>query len=524
MKAFMWILATGLLVSTVVTNHAEDVRKPNLIIILADDMGYSDPACYGGEIPTPALDKMAAEGLRLTRFYNCGMCVVSRASMLGGNWWPQAKRNFKQAEILPERLRSAGYRTGLIGKWHLDGHPMDHGFDHFFGFLDGFADHFDGSPSYRLNRARFDDFGPDFYSSDALTDGALKFIQSSEQPFFLYLAYQAPHNPLQAPKDDIMKFRGRYLKGWQKIREARFMKQKELGIVARDAALPPYPGNLPPWESLTPEQMDLEDLRMSVYAAMVARMDQGIGRVMDAVHAIGSSRPTLVLFMSDNGADSFSVMDAEMLKRGKLPGDRASNWQPGTGCAYASVTPWRLYKISQHAGGVTSGAIAWWNGGPPGNAGSISDSPIHMVDVMPTFMRFAGENLNTAGESFAPLLTGETWKRARPMFFQYLDNRAIRTTSHALVEVDGNGWELFDARADRQETRDLAKEKPEVVATLEKQWLDWWAAQGMKNGYQPEPSRGSQHYRPQGDRGSGDAYPPSTMPAALSGKYPVPTR
>ncbi|MCU0750993.1 MAG: sulfatase-like hydrolase/transferase, partial [Akkermansiaceae bacterium] len=167
MRSFgTWMVSSFLLLLPLC---AAEKAKPNLIIILADDLGYSDPSCYGGEIPTPSLDKLAAKGMRLTRFHNCGMCVVSRASMLTGRWWPRAQKDFLAMDILPERLKSAGYRTGLIGKWHLAGHPMDHGFDHFFGFLDGFADHFAGGPSYRLDRAKFNGFGSEFYSSDALT-------------------------------------------------------------------------------------------------------------------------------------------------------------------------------------------------------------------------------------------------------------------------------------------------------------------------------------------------------------------
>ncbi len=210
---------------------AHAAKPPNIIIILADDMGYSDLGCYGGEIATPALDKLANEGIRLTRFRNGGMCVVSRTSMLTGQWWPQGVKNFKTSPLLSEKLQAAGYRTGLIGKWHLPGHPLDRGFDHFFGFLDGATDHFVGSKSYQFDRQPFTDFGPDYYSTDQFTNRSIDFIQSpsaAEKPFFLYLSYQAPHNPLQAPKADILKHRGKYLGGWQAIREARYLRQISL--------------------------------------------------------------------------------------------------------------------------------------------------------------------------------------------------------------------------------------------------------------------------------------------------------
>jgi arylsulfatase A-like enzyme len=500
---------------------------PNLIIILTDDMGYSDPGCYGGEISTPAIDKLAREGIRLTRFQNCGMCVVSRASMLTGQWWPRGLRDFKSMPLLSEKLQTTGYRTALIGKWHLPGQPLDRGFDHFFGFLDGFADHFTGSKSYRLDRKPFTEFGPGYYSSDVFTDRAINFIKApgdQEKPFFLYLSYQAPHNPLQAPKADILKYRGKYLDGWQAVREARFRRQKEMGIVPADAVLPAYPKNLPDWKSLTPEQRDLEDLRMAVYAAMVERMDQGIGRLVKALEESGKANNTQILFMSDNGADSFSVVDQAMLKQGKLPGDPASNWQPGTGWAHASVTPWRLYKISQHGGGITTGAVAWRGGKTNGPPGRIDASPIHMVDVMPTFLEIANPaaRIEVAGESFASLLRGKPWQRKGPLFFQYMDNRAIRSAEWTLAEVDGTGWELFNTRTDPLETRNLAKSNPELVATMSQRWLKWWKDESGKPAYQPESTGDSPHYKPQGDKGSGKIYTPSAMPARLADRYPLP--
>jgi arylsulfatase len=510
---------------------AEETQRPNLVIILADDMGYSDPGCFGGEIPTPSLDRLAREGLRLTRFHNGGMCVVTRASLLTGNWWPRALRDFKRTPLLPERLHAVGYRSALIGKWHLDGHPMDRGFDHFFGFLDGFSDHFKGSKSYRIDREPFTGFGPDYYSSDQLTDRAIQFIsrdtEPTEQPFFLYLSYQAPHNPLQARKPDVMKSRGKYLAGWQAVREARFLRQKKMRLVPENATLPDYPANLPDWNSLTPEQRDLEDLRMSVYAAMVERMDHGIGRLLKALEKSGKADNTLILFMSDNGADSFSVMDEALLKQGKLPGDPGSNWQPGTGWACASVTPWRLYKISQHGGGITTGAIAWWPHGLGGTPGRIESSPVHMIDVLPTFLAIADPaqpQPAVAGESFLPLLQGKLWHRNGPLFFQYMDNRAIRTAEWTLAEVDGGGWELFDTVKDPLETQNIASRKPEITAALDRQWLDWWTHQKGVPAYKPESTANSPHYKPQGDKGTGKPYQPSAMPANLADRYPVNSR
>lgn len=524
-------LLLPLLLATGAPLGAAEAARPNVILILADDMGYSDPGCYGGEIATPALDQFAREGVRLSRFYNCAMCVISRTSLLTGQWWPRGQTQFARTPLLPERLRAAGYRTALVGKWHLGGDPMDRGFDHFFGFLDGFADHFSGSKKYRIDRAPYTAFDADYYSSDRFTDRAIQFIRSAphdqvRKPFFLYLSFQAPHNPLQAPRADILRYRGRYAAGWQVVREARFRRQKEMGLVPADATLPDYPENLPDWKLLTPAQRDLEDLRMSVFAAMIERMDRGIARVVQALHDTGEAKNTLILFMSDNGTDSFSVMDAPLLKQGKLPGDPHSNWQPGNGWAYASVTPWRLYKISQHAGGVTTGAIAWWPGklGPPGR---IESSSVHMIDVLPTLLDVLGQSTAEApmaGESFLPLLRGHPWQRRGPLYFQFMDNRAISTGEWTLAEVDGAGWELFRTANDPTQNINLAVQHPDVVADLSARWLRWWREESRENGYTPKSTKTGPNYKPQGDRGSGIPYLPSAMPAELADRYPVPGR
>ena len=227
--------------------------------------------------------------------------------------------------------------------------------------------------------------------------------------------------------------------------------------------------------------------------------------------------------MSDNGADSFSVVDEAMLNQDKLPGDRGSNWQPGTGWAYASVTPWRLYKISQHGGGITTGAIAWRGRKSIGKPGRIDASPVHMVDVMPTFLEIANLSIHpeVVGESFAALLLDKPWQRKEPLFFQYLDNRAVRSAGWTLAEVDGTGWELFNTKTDPLETRNLAKSRPKLVAAMSDRWLKWWKHESGKTSYQPESTGDSPHYKPQGDKGSGKTYTPSAMPARLTDRYPL---
>ncbi|RRQ49637.1 arylsulfatase [Maribacter algicola] len=514
------------------TSLGQESTRPNIILILADDLGYSDLGCYGSEIKTPHLDNLAANGVRLANMNNAGMCVISRSSILTGKWWPETGYGIKKGENLAEMLKKRNYHTGIIGKWHLDGNPMEKGFDYFFGFLGGYSSYFEGSPDYRLNHEPFSDFGENFYSTDAFSEHAASFIKQSSQlkdkPFFLYLSYQSPHNPLQAPKEEIMKYRGQYLKGWESIRDARIRKQKHLGIVEKQVPLPGYPKNLPLWETLSPDQKDLEDLRMSVFAAMVEHMDSGIGKVIRVLEETGVLDNTLVLFLSDNGTDSFSVMDNEMLKRNLLPGDVGSNYQPGTGWAYASVAPNRLYKISQHNGGIKTGAIAFW---PKGilKTNRTNQQPLHVVDIAPTLLELATqeepkrdkENKDFSGQSFINILENKSWQRNEPMFFQFMDNRAIRTNNWGLVEVDGNGWELYDLKKDPLETHDLASKHPDMVQKLEKKWMSWWKRTSNNDDYRPESTHESLHYKPQGDRGSGEPYVPSAMPRSLKQKYPI---
>lgn len=531
MRSSILFLFIGLAAFIHVSGQSGD-NRPNIILIVADDLGYSDLGCYGGEVKTPALDKMAKEGVRFSNMHNASMCVVTRSSILTGKWWPRVGAGISRGSSnIAQELKKVNYRTGLVGKWHLRGEPNDKGFDYFFGFLGGFSNYFQGSKDYRLNKQPFTDFPNNYYSTDAFTDRAIEFVTDTSEdskPFFLYLCYQSPHNPLQAPRGDIMKYRGAYLKGWQATRDARIKNQIKLGLIKPDTPLPAYPLNLPDWSSLTAAQKDMEDLRMSVYAAMVERMDKGIGRLMQALEASGKKDNTVVLFLSDNGTDSFSVADSAMVKKGLLPGDTNSNYQPGTGWAYATVTPWRLYKISQHAGGVTTGSIAWWPKGIK-NPGSINKSSLHVVDIAPTILELAmpadikGKQFESAdsfaGQSFVPLLKGKSWKRKGPMYFQYMDNRGIRTDKWTLVEVDGSGWELYDIQNDPLEAIDLSKTHPEIVTELAEEWLRWWKAESNNSTYTPTSTATGLHYRPQGDRGTGKQYNPTAMPVELSTRY-----
>ncbi len=513
----------------------EAAAKPNIVIILADDMGYSDPGCFGGEIDTPHLDRLAAGGLRLTRVYNGGMCVPSRTSLLSGLWHTNAGNGMERGITLAQALHTAGYRTLMTGKWHLNGQPTGRGFDRFFGFLGGYSSYFEGSDEYRLDDQPFHDFPPGFHATDAFTDYAMDFIGESKasypgQPFFLYLAYNAPHNPLQAEPAGIAKYRGRYLGGWQALREGRFARQKEIGFMPASADLPAYPENFPQWDSLSPAQQDLEDLRRAVYAAMIDRMDRNIGRLLAFLDEKGLRENTIIFFMSDNGADPFAILDEPMLKAGKLPGDPQSNWQIGMGWAYANNAPLRLYKISQHDGGVRSAMIV---NSPALSArdGKIDPTPLHFVDFMPTLLDLAGARYPEKfedhpvppgdGLSFAPLLTEGTPMPPRKLYFQHMDNRGMIDGKWRLSEVDASGWELHDLDADPTQAHDLAAQEPDRVRKMDGTWTQWWD-RFNPHPYQPVSTDTTPHNVPQGDRGTGDEYIPSAMPARLSDRYPLP--
>lgn len=273
-----------------VTAKEED-KKPNIIVILTDDMGFSDIGPYGGEIATPNLDRLATGGVKFSQFYNCGKCEPTRAALVTGHQWWTHDPNVairKDSPNIGEVLRTAGYRTMMVGKWHAAGVPFERGFDRHFGFMGGGTDSFLGDASFALDGKPWPVPEKGFYATTALTDHAVKFVREEkaaapDKPFFLYLAYNAPHSPIQAPADVVAKYRGKYLKGWDAIRHDRFEKQKAIGLAGPGWSLPERPANIPAWDSLDEKNRDFEDLRMATYAAMVDCVDQGVGRVMQTL-------------------------------------------------------------------------------------------------------------------------------------------------------------------------------------------------------------------------------------------------
>lgn len=510
--------------------------RPNIILIIADDLGYSDLGCFGGEIETPELDRLGMEGLRLTSFYNAGMCVSTRSSLLSGRWHLDCGFGIQRGETMAEALRGAGYGTYAVGKWHLLRHPMERGFERFYGIMNGVSSYFEPNGHFRDDWKPVEATESDFYVTDAFGDKAVGYItehlkEKGSDPFFLYLAFTAPHNPLQAPREVIAKYRGRYLDGWQSVRDKRFARQQAMGIMGHEVELPSYPENLPQWGLLSPMQQDLEDLRMATYAAMVDILDRNVGKVVNHLRKSGQLNNTIIVFMSDNGSDSFSVLDEAMLDAELLPGDRKSNYQPGRGWAYAANTPMRLYKISQHEGGVCTGAIIHWPGTV--GAGRVEHSYAHVIDVMPTLIDLSGadfeglpdstENGPLPGASLVPLLRGESKSTHRTLYFHFMDNRGLREGDWSLVEVDGQGWELYNMEEDRTQKTDLAMTRPELLRVLSAKWDVWWSGYNGGKPYLPTSTIESPHYEPQGDRGSGAFYEPAAIKETLQDKFPVPS-
>ncbi len=454
---------------------------PNIVLILADDLGFSDLGCYGSEIETPTLDRLAAGGLRFTQFYNTAKCHSSRVSLLSGRWCRQAgDESLSQAVILPEILRPAGYFTAMAGKWHLSKQPTDFGFQRYFGHLSGATNYYRGDKTFRLNGENWDVPEEGFYTTVANVDHALDFLgeaRAEKKPWFLYLAFNAPHAPLQPLREDYEKYLGRYDQGWDAMREARLAKQRELGLFGKDVAPSPRPDNIPAWDALNPEIRDWESRRMSAYAALIHRVDHEVGRLVADLEAKGELENTLVLFLSDNGACPY---DRRSVNQNGDPCDGSTAWSDSTGWAWARNSPFRYYKQNQYEGGIATPAILHWPAGIKAAPGTLVHEPAHLVDILPTLVEITGaENPVSfsgrdpsplAGISLKPILEGASLGARPPIHFLFSSDRGLRDGDWKLVSFQSEPWELYRIDEDRTELRDLAAEHPEIVARLSRQW------------------------------------------------------
>ena len=492
-----------------------------MILIMSDDMGFSDLGCYGGEIQTPNLDRLASTGLRFTQFYNIARCCPTRASLMTGLYPHQtgighmtnspenptgddlglpAYRGVlnRNSVTIAEVLKEAGYATLMTGKWHLGMEdrelwPLQRGFDKYYGILAGACNYF--KPEYPRGITQGNDTisvnAPEYYSTDAFTDHAIQFIQDSktenpQKPFFLYLAYNAPHWPLHAPKEDIDKYRGRYKDGWQPIREERYKRMIDLGII--DSTWELSLQDSKEWDSLSDEQKAEMELRREIYAAQVDRMDQNIGRLVSYLEQHGLIDNTIIVFIDDNGACA---------EGGELGGGPASQLETregyflsyGKSWANASNTPFKRYKHWVHEGGISSPMIVHWpNGIPKNDEGSVIHQYGFLPDIMATFVDLAGASYPQKyngndihplqGKSLVPLLKGEDKPvHDEPIFWEHEGNKAVRLGKYKLVMAwnakNPEKWELYNMETDRTEMHDLAEELPEKVAEMKQMWNEW---------------------------------------------------
>jgi len=489
-----------------ITPSSERSRPPNILVIMVDDMGWSDLGCYGGEIRTTHLDRLAAEGTRFTQFYNTARCCPSRASLLTGlyphqtgvghmvtNLGRPAYQGYlnDRCATLAERLRLAGYATYMSGKWHIgeapEHWPCRRGFDRYFGLISGASNYWRLDPQRRMaedDRPYTPPEDGSFYMTDAFTEYAVRLIREhaqgprANQPFFLYLAYTAPHWPLHAHDEDIARYRDRYLCGWDVLRQERYERLRAMGLIESRWRLSPRHPEAPAWDSLSPEQQAFEAEKMAVYAAQVDRMDQGVGRVLQTLDALGLEENTIVMFLSDNGGC------AERIERSADP--RARTGTPNSFRSYglpwanASNTPLRLFKQYVHEGGIATPLILRGPGVP---RGAVCQEVGHVIDLVPTCLDFAGVKevaeldghplLPIEGRSLRPVLEGGRREGHEAIGWEHQGHRAIRCGDWKLVAAHGEPWELYNLAADRTETENLAARYPDKVRELAMRYQQW---------------------------------------------------
>lgn len=541
------------LVLAVLSSVRADAPRPNVVLIVADDLGFSDIGCYGGEIPTPHIDSLARDGIRFSQFYDCAVCVPTRASLLTGLYPHQTGRALAgepgwldagitttsdglppheghyRAEAygrsepgvpgglsldcptLADILSQAGYRTLMSGKWHcgeaVNYWPVNRGFDRYFGLLEGAANYFNPRKDYlrprtvMLDRNVYDVPTESFYMTDAISEYAVRFLDKyagDERPFFLYLPYTAPHAPLQAWPEDIAKFKGHFAEGWDVLRRRRYQRLIDEGIISDACALSPRDDAVNAWRLAgLLHQTEKLERRMEVYAAQVASMDAGIGRVLERLNRHGAEKNTIVIFLSDNGAYG-GELDSDLgeLDSTLPPGGENSYESYGRGWANLGSTPFRLYKTWLHEGGIAAPLVIRW----PDRVKSTNDiqhTVSHVMDLFPTLLELAGGRYPSEwngratppleGRSLVPLLASDEAAQPRTLFWENFGHRAVRQGDWKLVAKHRH-WELYDMKSDRSEMYDLAGSHPDKVRELAVEYDQW--ARRVGAGVPPAPTSG----------------------------------
>lgn len=513
------LLLVSLCVPAFWAGAAAPDRRPNVLIVLADDMGFADAGCYGGEIATPNLDRLAAHGLRFTQFYNTARCWPTRAALLSG-YYPQQIRMDPPAgrlppwtRLLPHYLKPLGYRTYHSGKWHVNGAPetlADAGFDHSYRLED--HDHNFSPTNHWIDDVRQPPAAPggsNYYTTVAIADFMIRCLREhatnhSGQPFFGYLAFTVPHFPLQAPPPDIARYRDRYLAGWDVLRQQRYERQRKMGLVhcalsprepdevphwnLTDAQLreqigPGEAGHAVAWNDLTPEQRRFQAVKMAIHAAMIERMDHEIGGVLQQLQAMNALDNTVVFFLSDNGASAEFVNRGDRHDPSADPGSARSFLCLGPGWATMANTPFRLHKSWVHEGGISTPLIVHWPDGISAQ-GAWRHDVGHVIDFVPTVLALAGARPGPSwnglqapplpGRNLVPAFAQDGTIQREFLYFHHDDNRALRADHWKLVSKrpDTNDYALYDLDRDRCEQVNLAEKYPARVASMARRWQE----------------------------------------------------
>src|SRR6187402_13840 len=487
-------------------------RKPNFVFVLADDMGYSDLGCFGGEIDTPVIDSLAKNGVRFNSMYSTARCGPSRNCLLTGMYAQQTAADVMTpgkipdyTSFIPEHLKPLGYRSYHSGKWHFRVAPLAGGvgFDRTYTMLD--ESRFFTQQNHQLDEVDLPRPGPDYYSTTAIADYAVDFLKEHDRehrasPFFLFLAFHAPHFPLQAPQADIDHYAGRFSDGWDAMRERRHKRMTEMGLIncplsAMEPAVYP-PWNLPvpelqkrigpgevgraaPWSSLTKEQQELHRTKMAIHAAMITRMDTETGKVVRQLKSMNVFDDTVIVFLSDNGASAEEIIRGDGHDPSAPPGSAKSFLSIGPGWATAADTPFRLHKSYVHEGGIASPMVVSWPNGIR-HEKKLRTDPCHFIDLLPTVLELAraeaphpSNQENLPGKSLAAAIKTAAPSPRESLYFNHSNNRALRMADWKIVAKGADGpWELYDLGTDRCEAKDLAKVHPEKVQTMAATWKD----------------------------------------------------
>lgn len=499
-------------------------EKPNVVIFLVDDMGYSDIGCYGGEIMTPNLDRLASTGVRFTQFYNTSRSCPARASLMTGlyqhqagigqmsedpgtfkketqrdinDWGSEGYQGYlnRNCVTIAEVLKENGYHTYMAGKWHLGMHgqekwPLQRGFERFYGILAGAASYLrpEGGRGLTLDNKHLPAPEAPYYTTDAFTDHALQFIseQKDDKPFFLYLAFNAPHWPLQAKDEDIQKFTKLYRsKGWDKIRQERYNRMQKMGIIDKNVGFAEWENRS--WNELTEKEKDESAYRMAVYAAQVHCVDYNVGKVIDYLKKTKQLDNTLILFLADNGACAEPYLELGGGKQEDI-NNPACNNMPSYGRAWAqtSNTPFRKYKCRSYEGGISTPLIFSWKMKLGNRHGNLCTTPGYLPDIMPTVLEATGavypETYHggnkihpLVGTSLFPAIMEKVPSLHEYMYWEHQGNRAIRYSNwKAIRDEAGTAWELYDIVKDRTEKHNLASQHPDVLKKLREEW-EYWA-------------------------------------------------